>query len=571
MKKLGTLLLSAVLLISALPGGAAASNIEHSENGYIVKLREPTKSGARLLDKMDLQEISADAGFYKAETAEEIQKLGSMVEYYEPDCKAKLFAVPNDPYLKQQWNINSIGISSAWDKGYEGTNVKVAVIDSGVNSLHEDFSGTHFDKGSNMLDGSHDISDQTGHGTLVSGIIGATRNNAVGIAGLCGGITIVPIKCFGDSVETDASYIISGLYEAVDIYKCDVVNLSLGVPHQMESMAAAIKNAVDKGVIIVSAVGNDGTSAMQYPAAYDTVVGVGAVDSFDKVASFSQKNKSVFLTAPGVKVYGPDHKTKNRYKEGDGTSYSAPHVAAAAAILKQYAPTADVDDFMALLKSSAVDLGTPGYDSSYGYGRLSMSNFVSAMEAYSFSTVGDTFPDVKGHWAEQYIEYCVANKIFSGVTKNSFEPETTMSRAMFVTVLSRLSGERIGGFANTFSDVPDDAWYAQPCAWGAAAGIVQGTGDGKFSPDKPISREQLAAYLFRYATVYGISDGTVNREVCKNFKDYSKASYWAKDALAWCVEKGFLSGRTDTRLCPGDSAKRCEAAAIMYRVANTIK
>ncbi|MEF9972229.1 MAG: hypothetical protein RR731_07950, partial [Oscillospiraceae bacterium] len=150
MKKLGTLLLSAVLLISALPGGAAASNIEHSENGYIVKLREPTKSGARLLDKMDLQEISADAGFYKAETAEEIQKLGSMVEYYEPDCKAKLFAVPNDPYLKQQWNINSIGISSAWDKGYEGTNVKVAVIDSGVNSLHEDFSGTHFDKGSNM-------------------------------------------------------------------------------------------------------------------------------------------------------------------------------------------------------------------------------------------------------------------------------------------------------------------------------------------------------------------------------------------------------------------------------------
>ncbi|MGI5978439.1 MAG: S8 family peptidase [Oscillospiraceae bacterium] len=569
-KKKISILLVFALLFSLLPGFTPASAADSAPaDAYIVRLKESEAGQAVLQSVPGLEEIRASQSLYRARSLEEVEALGSRVESVEPDYKVHLLALPNDEYIESEWTIPELNMPEVWDRGYTGKGVRVGVIDSGVNSMHEDFAGTKFDKGYNALNGSHDVTDENGHGSLVCGVIAETKDNGIGFAGLTPDVTLVPVKCFGKREETYSSYIVKAIYAAVDDYDCEVINLSLG----MSEPAAAVKNAVEyaanKGVIVVSAVGNNGTSAYNYPAAYDCVIGVGSVDSDGSVSSFSQKNASVYVTAPGEDIYGPSYLHNDRYAKGSGTSFASPHVASAAAILKQYAPEATYLDFETILRASVVDRGIAGYDTSYGWGSLNMLSMVDVMEAYDFSDIGNTFPDVKGHWAEQSIRYCVTAKLFSGVTATSFEPETNMSRAMFVTVLSRMSGDDVSGFANTFSDVPDGAWYAQACNWGASAKIVTGVGNGRFAPDTDVTREQMAVFLYRYAQAYGLA-GSYNNSALSGYTDRGRVSAYAKEAVTWAVSKGLISGRTSTTLAPQATAKRSEVAAILARFLNTV-
>lgn len=567
MKKIGFLLILSLFLTLLTPIAAAA---ETDEGAYIVKLKDNGGAAARMMASANLEEISSGAGLFRADGLKNVKALGSAVEYYEPDVMAKLFSLTNDEYSAEQWSLEYTSANVPWDKGYSGNGIRVAVIDSGVNSMHEDFEGANFQKGSNMLDGSHDVTDEHGHGTFVSGLLAAVKDNQIGIAGLCDEVEIIPIKCFGSGDETPFSYIISGIYEAVDVYNCDIINISSGANKNLTSLRQAVDYAVSKGVIIISAVGNDGTTELNYPAAYPNVVGVGAVDMNGKVASFSQKNSSVFVTAPGMRLCGIWHSGDSSYnKNGNGTSFSAPIVAAAAVFLKQYNRTADIKDFQNILISSVKDAGVVGYDTSYGYGILNFGSFATTMEEYSFSSISETFPDVAGHWAESSIEFCVNQGYFKGVTPTSFAPETIMTRGMFVTVLSRVSGEPISGYLNTFTDVPNGSYYAQPCAWGAATKIVDGTGGGTFTPEGKVTREQIAVFLYRYALIYGLCGEVSGTTALNRFTDGGAVSGYARQAVAWAVENGFITGRTNTTIVPGDGAKRAEITAILQRFSST--
>lgn len=565
MKKKAALFLTIILIFCmAAPGAAYAGASVESEAGYIVKLKDSADT-VRLMSASPLDEVSADHKLYRADSLEEIEALGASVEYYEPECTAHLLALPNDTYAAKQWSLESLGMEYVWDKGYSGEGVRVAVIDSGINSLHEDFEGVSFDRGKNMLDGSRDVTDEMGHGTFVAGVIAAAANNGIGIAGLCDKVTIVPLKGFGSGNETGVTYIISAIYEAVDVLDCDVINLSLGMDSDLVSMRNAVNYARDKGVIVVSAVGNDGGTRLQYPAAYDSVVGVGSVDKNGRVLAFSQKNKSVFVVAPGIDVVSLDYQDQSSYMIGEGTSYSAPHVTAAAIFLKQYAPSADTEDFMQLLQLSSHDAGASGYDTSYGYGIVDLEDFVKAMESYGFANIEEKYPDVSGHWAVGSIEYCVSHSLFNGVTTNAFAPEATMTRAMFVTVLGRMSGDTIDGFPLVFSDVSANDWFAQSAAWGKATGIVSGTTEEHFSPNSAVTREQMASLLYRYANTYDLHARNASRASLSDYSDGANVSEWAKTPMQWAIANGLITGRTDGTLAPADSAKRCEVAAIVQR------
>ena len=566
--KASLLLILALLFSLAAPCAALAAEPEAAEGGYIVKLKE-TADTVRLMSASPLDAISADNGLYKAQSLEEIKALGSAVEYFEPNATARLLALPADPYAKRQWSLESLGMEQVWSKGYNGEGVRVAIIDSGVNSLHEDFEGVAFDKGKNMLDGSRDVTDEVGHGTFVAGIIAAAANNNVGIAGLCDGVTLVPLKGFSDGEETGADYIIRAVYEAVDVLDCDVINLSLGMDSDMRTMKAAVEHAREKGVIVISAVGNSGGTKLQFPAAYDSVVGVGSVDRNGTVLEFSQKNKSVFVTAPGAEIVSLNYANNNTYVIGEGTSYSAPHVTAAAILLKQYAPSADTEDFMQLLELSCHDAGETGYDTSYGCGILDIEDFVGAMESYSFASVEEKYPDVAGHWAAESIEFCVKQKLFNGVSETDFAPDATMTRAMFVTVLGRMSGEKIEGFPLDFSDVSSSDWFAQSTAWGKATGIVTGTSETAFSPNLSVTREQMAALLHRFAKAYGLHARNASRVSLSDYPDGELVSQWAQTDMQWAIANGLITGRTEGTLAPQDSAKRCEVAAIISRFIST--
>jgi subtilisin family serine protease len=143
------------------------------------------------------------------------------------------------------------------------------------------------------------------------------------------------------------------------------------------SLTEAIEYAVSKKVIVVAAVGNDGIGRFNYPAAYDGVIGVGSVDADKAVSAFSQKNSSVFITAPGNEVLtlGLD----DDYKKGKGTSFSTPLVAGAVAVAKCIDESLDTGKISDALARSAEDLGAPGYDINYGHGLLNIESFINIL------------------------------------------------------------------------------------------------------------------------------------------------------------------------------------------------
>ena len=245
-----------------------------------------------------------------------------------------------------------------------GCSVRVGIIDSGIN-----VSQVPVTDGYNFLENNNDVTDNKGHGTKIAEIV----------FGLVPKAEIIALKCTEKDINTDNSAIIQAIYKAVDEFKCDILNISIGMPDS-EELAKAVDYATQKGVIIVSAVGNDGEISYKkekvyYPAGYESVVGVGAVDDNDLVCEYSQKNNSVFITTESL----------------EGTSFAAAKITGAAAIAKSFDRRISPQLFMKFLKDSASDKGNEGFDTSYGYGVLDFQNFQKVLiDRYSVLVTDET-------------------------------------------------------------------------------------------------------------------------------------------------------------------------------------
>ena len=152
----------------------------------------------------------------------------------------------------------------------------------------------------------------------------------------------------------------------------------------------------------------------------------------------------------------------------------------------------------------------------------------------------------------------------TGTASNLFSPDLPISRSMVATILHRLAGSPEAE-APSFPDVEADTWYTQAVAWAAEEGIVLGYGNGRFGPEDPVTREQLAALLYRYAK-YQEYD-TSGRASLSGYTDAAQISSYARVAMAWAVDTGLLTGRTQTTLVPGGTATRAELAVILERFA----
>ena len=134
---------------------------------------------------------------------------------------------------------------------------------------------------------------------------------------------------------------------------------------------------------------------------------------------------------------------------------------------------------------------------------------------------------------------------------------------MVVTILWRLEGEPVVDGAPPFTDVAEGEWYAQAVRWAAGAGIVNGTGDTTYSPNDPVTREQFAAILYRYAAYKGYD--VTGRADLSAFTDAGAVAGWAADAMEWSVAAGLINGVDDGILAPQDGAIRAQAAAMLQR------
>ena len=164
-------------------------------------------------------------------------------------------------------------------------------------------------------------------------------------------------------------------------------------------------------------------------------------------------------------------------------------------------------------------------------------------------------------WYYGAVQYAYQNGLFGGMSKNTFEPETAMSRAMLVTVLWRYEGEPAGG-ENIFTDVPEDEWYTVPVIWAARSKIVNGVDTGIFAPEDNITREQMAAILYRYAQ--GKKIDTSARAELDAFPDAWNVDSYAQAPMKWAVAEGLING-SDGELQPHGDATRAQVAAILMR------
>ena len=183
---------------------------------------------------------------------------------------------------------------------------------------------------------------------------------------------------------------------------------------------------------------------------------------------------------------------------------------------------------------------------------------------------GLPFIDVhEGDWFYENVGYVYENGLMNGVSETLFEPNGTVTRGMIVTILYRLEGEPESDYDMPFTDVAEQQWYAGAVRWAAGEGIVTGVSATEFAPDDPITREQFAAILWRYAQSKGY-DVSASADLT-GFLDYGQISEYALPALRWAVGAGVMSGRGDGILAPQGTATRAEAAAMLMRFVENVK
>lgn len=378
--KIKTLICSMMLILCTV----FCVNAEETE--YVVKFKEGYIPDVQ---KYGLTEVYAPKGIYTTYDIDALEEIKEYIKYTEengeisldvPDVLEYPMLFSNDEYYSQQWWLETIRMEGAWKHGAYGEEIKVAVIDSGCNS-HIDIQNNLL-AGYNYSEGTTDVTDTDTynngtarhHGTHVCGIIGAEANST-GIKGIAPKVKIVPIKCF--SPNTSYANIAEAIYEAVYIYGCRVVNMSWGSTSSYTVIREAVEDALGLGAILVASAGNDSGTIKRYPAAYSGVIGVGSVDKDKTKSSFSNYNESVMIAAPGRDVkslYGT-----NSYHYLSGTSQAAPIISGIAAVALSAKPDLTRDEFIDLLTSTAEDVGTVGYDTSFGYGLVNAEELMDKL------------------------------------------------------------------------------------------------------------------------------------------------------------------------------------------------
>ena len=206
-------------------------------------------------------------------------------------------------------------------------------------------------------------------------------------------------------------------------------------------------------------------------------------------------------------------------------------------------------------------IGTP---ESYTYKNLTLNSRIVAT-----FTGAMLFLDVRREdWFYSDVRYVVEHGLFHGTTQDLFSPNAPMTRGMLVTVLYRLAeSPKVAGNSG-FADVAADKYYADAVSWAAENGIVSGVSDGRFAPDSKVTREQLAAILYRYARDKRYD--TEKTADLTGFADYEQIYGYAAEALSWANAEGLVSGRSETALSPQGQATRAEVAAILHRFAENV-
>ncbi|OGH21631.1 MAG: hypothetical protein A2629_01865 [Candidatus Levybacteria bacterium RIFCSPHIGHO2_01_FULL_41_15] len=404
----------------------------------VIKFKEPASDvqKALILEERGLEVKRDDAALgavlvkinpNSRDQVKEALKNNPNIEYVGLNGIAKgTSKVPNDPNFSQQWNLNKIKAPEGWETSSGRKEVTVAVLDTGINYNHPDiglYPGGRVLNGWDFINNDNDSMDDNGHGTWVTGILGAKENNSQDIAGVDWSAKLLAVK-IGDSNNSSSNFIMAqGIQWAVDNYPyLKVINISfVGLADDL-ILKGAVSYAIARGVLIVASTvnGDNPDCFMGLPAAYDGVIAVVGTDSGDNwttgctgnvlVDPFGGGQTTTFKDYIQVAAPGRDVLTLNISggvpEPMWGTSAAAPHVAGIASIL---ASCADIETIKLALELGSDDLGSAGPDSTYGYGRVNMFKAMQVASCNKADVESDSDNDSYGLLRTQNNGFCKTN------------------------------------------------------------------------------------------------------------------------------------------------------------------
>jgi thermitase len=282
---------------------------------------------------------------------------------------------PDDPYFGRQWGLTRVEAPQAWEVTTGSSQVNIAILDTGVDLDHPDLAAKLINN--KNFTTSATVDDVHGHGTHVAGIAAAITNNGIGVAGLGYTSTIMNVKVLSDSGSGYYSWIVWGIAWAAD-NGAEVINMSLGGSSSSSALEDAINYACSRGVVVVAAAGNSGSTSPSYPACYTNCIAVAATDANDALPSWSNYGDWVDVAAPGVSIYST--LKENGYGYKSGTSMASPYVAGLAGLV--FATVSDAngdgnlnDEVRSRIEANCDDIGLSGI----GYGRINAARAVGSV------------------------------------------------------------------------------------------------------------------------------------------------------------------------------------------------
>lgn len=419
------LLLSLVWLTSSFINVRAATGRAGAD--YAVVLSPPAEiltDPAVSIDKIQLnQEVSTQTSTYIL---------------YLPFISRNA-CVPSFEYNETlRYNLVKINIETAWQSCYQGQDITVAVVDTGIDLDHPDLEA-NLVTGQSFVTGTSSADDDAGHGTHVAGIIAAVNNNG-GIIGVAPAANLMSVKVLNSQGSGSISDVADGIIWAAD-NGADVINLSLGTVSNSATLKAAVVYAYEQGVLVVAAGGNCGDSSYAsngcsyqdqpvYPGAYTTVLAVASTDSSDNQSSFSNQGSYIDIAAPGSTIYSTY--PSSSYTTMSGTSMATPHVAGLAALVWSQDSDLTHEEVAAQIKNTAEDLGSSGWDQQFGYGRIDAAAAMGVQQTSSTTTTTTSAAEVSlADTATQapYISGEILLKLQTGVTVNKVMDQVQLETA----------------------------------------------------------------------------------------------------------------------------------------------
>ncbi len=304
--------------------------------------------------------------------------------------------------------------------------------------------------------------------------------------------------------------------------------------------------------------------------------GIKAIQAI--VANYTRWDFTYIPTSNQYPLPAPSYYTLTFDVNGGTAVSSIPKAAGTTIDLTKYNPTREGYVFDgwyadAALRNEITSVKLAGNTTVYaGWTKIVIPDTPDTPDTSAPAPSVELFKDIfASDWYYEDVMYVCEKGLMDGTGNGMFSPAVTTTRGMIVTILYRLEGEPAGAGAQVFADVPAGEWYTEGVSWAAANGIVEGYGDGKFGPDDPITREQMATILWRYAKYKGIDVSAGESTNILSYNDAFDISEYAIPAMQWVCGEGIIGGRPGGILDPLGQAQRCEVAAILHRFCELIE